>query len=198
MTLGKSLLHSVSPSLEGVGVINNSPSLLRPQWAGDCCSFAGTRSATPSAPLQTSPRRTSGSRDSGTGAETRTPTCPCPRQQGRLAHLQQGGLGVTGSCHSKQEGLASRLPRLAQGPCFSLHAYCPVGMAALKNNPAQNLGQRGGAESPTLMLPSPLLPSRQFPFAGPGHSHCSVPEHSPVSLACYSWKKGQEMYLFFI
>lgn len=71
-------------------------------------------------------------------------------------------------------------------------------MAALKNNPAQSLGQRGGAESPTLTLPSPLLPSRQFPFAGPGHSHCSVPERSLVSLGHYSWKKAQEMYLFFI
>ena len=71
-------------------------------------------------------------------------------------------------------------------------------MAALKNNPAQSLGQRGGAESPTLTLSSPLLPSRQFPFAGPGHSHCFVSERSPVSLARYSWKKGQEMYLFII
>ena len=92
VTLGKSHLPSVSPSLEGVGVTKNSPSLLGP--------LGQETLATPSPPLQTSPRRTSGSRDSGTGAEARTPTRPCPRQQGRLAPSQQ----------PSGEGLESQVP----------------------------------------------------------------------------------------
>lgn len=192
VTLGKSRLHSVPPSLEGVGVTKNSPSLLGP--------LGQETLAIPSPPLQTSPRRTSGSRDSGTGAEARTPTCPCPRQQGRLAPSQRrSGQGL----ESQVPVTPNRKVWLPAHPGWPRHPASPcIHGAQWAWQPSRITQHRTWAKGvglcPTLTLPSPLLTSRRFPFAGPGHSHCSVPEPSPVSLASYSWKKGQEMYLFFI
>ena len=60
----------------------------------------------------------------------------------------------------------------------------------------RNCAKGPGQGAPPSHAHHPLLPSRQFPFAGPGHRRCSVPEPRPASLACYSWKRGKEICLF--
>lgn len=75
-----------------------------------------------------------------------------------------------GPRHSKQEGLASRPPKPAQG-----QGFC-VSSARRARRPWRLTRDRSQTVGPGAPRPAPPSsqqpPSSQFPVAGPGHPHC--------------------------
>lgn len=197
MTLGKSLLHSVSPSLEGVGVINNSPSLLRPQGQ-ETATHLLAPGLPPPPPLCRPPQ--GGPLVAGTVALGQRPEPPPALAHGSREDWHTAGRAWSHRFLSLRTG-RSGFPLTQAGPGTLLLPACirPSGHGGSQEEPSTEPGPKGWGREPHPHAPVATAAFQAVPFRWTRASSLFCPRAQPRVPGLLQLEEGTgDVFVFYL